>query len=77
MSDQPDRSRWRRWLPLPPWWLWLLALATDVGTGAWQLINAGDGRDAALFFSSLFWPGLLIAAIVLTVAWLGWSLDLE
>jgi hypothetical protein len=77
MTESRSRHGIRRFIPLPPWWLWPLALVTDLGTGVWRLITASSNRDAALFFGSMLWPGLLIAAIVLAVAWLGWSLDLE
>jgi hypothetical protein len=77
MSMRGSRPGVRRFIPLPPWWLWPLAIVTDIGTGVWRLITADHNRDAALFFASLVWPGLPIAAVVLAVAWLGWSLDLE
>ena len=60
----------------PPWWIWLIALATDVGVGVWRLISTSGG-DAPLFLSSLLWPGAVIAGAVLLVCWLGWALDLE
>ncbi len=77
MTTPNPRPGIRRFIPLPPWWLWPLAVVTDLGTGVWRLITANHNRDAALFLGSLLWPGLLIAAVVLAVAWLGWSLDLE
>jgi hypothetical protein len=72
-AHKPQRSAF---LKPPPWWLIALAIATDVGTGAWQLISASHG-SVALFLGGLAWPGLAIALVVAVVAWLGWTLDLE
>lgn len=72
----PRDDKHRSLLQPPPWWLLLLALAADLGTGAWRLITATHG-SAALFFGSLVWPGVVIALVVGAVAWLGWTLDLE
>jgi hypothetical protein len=77
MATNDEPSRHSRILQPPPWWLFALAAAGDLGTATWRVISAGHNGDAALFFGSLIWPGLVIAAVVAAVAWLGWTLDLE
>ena len=73
----PDGSAdWRRFLP--PWWTLGFPLLATAGLAAWRAAGAGeDESTAAVFLTSLFWPGAIAFGVILIIVLLGWNLDID
>lgn len=61
-------------------WSLILGLTAAAAFGAYRAVTA-SGEDTAgrlaEFAVNLLWPGVLIAAAVAAVVWLGWKANLD